>query len=130
MGPSPARGMELVYPGVAEVSLVGDLAAETHLPPHHHEWLNEHKRKSCSWGPEEGKSYFLRDYSAGQHSGSVLLVLGRGMSCNDIITSLLNCWPLQCLNFRVTPLWRALFTQACLPSCRSFSRVATVRSWI
>jgi len=51
------------------------------------------------------------------------------MSVNDMMLSLLNCWPLQCLDFLVTPLWRALFTQMCLPSCGSFSGAAALRRW-
>lgn len=78
--------------------------------------------KSPSWRPVGWKAYCLG-------CNSIQTVFSWCLGCNDMIMSLLNCWPLQCLDFLVTPLWRAPFTQECLPSCRSSSRAAVLRSW-
>lgn len=80
------------------------------------------KGKSHSWRPVGWKTYCLG-------CSSIQTVFSWCLGCNDMTVSPLNCWPLQCLDFLVTPLWRAPFTQECLPSCRSSSRAAVLRSW-
>lgn len=87
------------------------------------EWLNMVKRERATPGDLWGGKLIV--WGAAQFR----LCFPGAWVVMTWLVSPLNCWPLQCLDFLVTPLWRAPFTQECLPSCRSSSRAAVLRSW-
>lgn len=89
----PVRGMGLMQPIVAETSWLGGkiLISVCRMAERSQEG------KSHSWRSVGWKTYCLG-------CNSIQTVSSWCLGCNDMIMSPLNCWPLQCLDFLVTPL--------------------------